>query len=96
MISPDVLVDCSVDIVGNFSSSTSQQDCDGHGTHVASIAMGHLVGVAKEASAVAVRVLDCNVSSLLLYFLHKLYAQGQHPHIPCVHMARQKNACHLL
>ena len=53
-----------MDVVGNFSSSTSQQDCDGHGTHVASIAMGHLVGVAKEANAVAVRVLNCNVRLL--------------------------------
>lgn len=34
---------------------------DGHGTHVASIAVGRNVGVAKEANVVAVRVLDCQV-----------------------------------
>ncbi|EIE19827.1 subtilisin-like protein, partial [Coccomyxa subellipsoidea C-169] len=34
-------------------------DCDGHGTHVASTAAGRTVGVAKEASVVALRVLDC-------------------------------------
>eukprot|EP00775_Hariotina_reticulata_P008443 gene8443-8627_t len=35
-------------------------DCDGHGTHVASTAAGRSVGVAKEANVVAVRVLDCD------------------------------------
>lgn len=50
---------CSTDIVGNFSEDSPQQDCYGHGTHVASVAMGRTVGVAKEATAVAVRVLDC-------------------------------------
>jgi len=35
---------------------------DGHGTHVASIAVGKNVGVAKEANVVAVRVLDCEVT----------------------------------
>ena len=34
-------------------------DCDGHGTTVGGIALGRNVGVAKEASLVAVRVLDC-------------------------------------
>eukprot|EP01023_Acetabularia_acetabulum_P067910 TRINITY_DN9490_c0_g1_i8.p1 TRINITY_DN9490_c0_g1~~TRINITY_DN9490_c0_g1_i8.p1 ORF type:complete len:592 (-),score=94.94 TRINITY_DN9490_c0_g1_i8:1086-2861(-) len=35
------------------------EDCDGHGTHVASTAIGRAVGLAKEARAVGVRVLDC-------------------------------------
>lgn len=39
---------------------------DGHGTHVASIAVGRNVGVAKEANVVAVRVLDCEVIDKLL------------------------------
>ena len=39
---------------------------DGHGTHVASIAVGRNVGVAKEANVVAVRVLDCEVHSIML------------------------------
>lgn len=37
---------------------------DGHGTHVASTAVGRNVGVAKEAHVVAVRVLDCEASLL--------------------------------
>ena len=35
------------------------EDCDGHGTHIASTAVGRTVGVAKEAHVVGVRVLDC-------------------------------------
>lgn len=34
-------------------------DCDGHGTHVAATAAGLQVGVAKAASIVSVRILDC-------------------------------------
>ncbi len=37
-------------------------DCHGHGTHVGGIAAGTGVGVAKQASLVAVRVLPCNLS----------------------------------
>ena len=35
------------------------QDCEGHGTHVASTALGTTWGVAKSATVHAVRVLDC-------------------------------------
>lgn len=35
------------------------QDCNGHGTHVASTAVGTTWGVAKQAVVHAVRVLDC-------------------------------------
>ncbi len=35
------------------------QDCNGHGTHVAGTAAGGTYGVAKTATVVAVRVLDC-------------------------------------
>jgi subtilisin family serine protease len=35
-------------------------DCNGHGTHVASTVGGNTYGVAKRASLVAVRVLGCN------------------------------------
>ncbi|HEX5872219.1 MAG TPA: S8 family peptidase, partial [Longimicrobium sp.] len=35
------------------------QDCNGHGTHVAGTVGGSTYGVAKSASLIAVRVLDC-------------------------------------
>ncbi|MEV6521694.1 S8 family peptidase [Longispora sp. NPDC051575] len=37
-------------------------DCQGHGTHVAGIAVGATAGVAKKANVVSVRVLDCQGS----------------------------------
>jgi len=40
-------------------------DCDGHGTHVAGTAAGTTFGVAKQATVVPVRVLDCNGSGSL-------------------------------
>jgi subtilisin family serine protease len=36
------------------------EDCDGHGTHVAGLAAGKTHGVAKAATVVPVRVLDCD------------------------------------
>ncbi|CAD7701558.1 unnamed protein product [Ostreobium quekettii] len=35
------------------------EDCEGHGTHVASTAIGRNVGIAKSATVVAIRVLNC-------------------------------------
>jgi aqualysin 1 len=50
--------------IGNGTStingSTSFQDCNGHGTHVASIAAGTRFGVAKRATVHPVRVLGCD------------------------------------
>ncbi|MEU0084530.1 S8 family peptidase [Streptomyces sp. NPDC006274] len=40
-------------------------DCNGHGTHVAGTAAGTAYGVAKAASIVGVRVLDCNGSGTI-------------------------------
>ena len=37
----------------------SGDDCDGHGTHVAGIAGGTTIGVARDARLISVRVLDC-------------------------------------
>lgn len=45
-----------------MDNSKDSGDCDGHGTHVGSTAVGRTVGIAKEASVVAVRVLDCGGS----------------------------------
>ena len=51
---------CAVTCRPSFASDSKiASDCDGHGTHIASTAVGRVVGVAKEASLVAVRVLDC-------------------------------------
>lgn len=43
-----------------FGENLDQTDCDGHGTHVAGIAAGNYYGVAKAATIVPVRVMDCN------------------------------------
>ena len=45
---------------GTSPVSPSSTDCDGHGTHVAGLAAGSTVGVATQATVIAVRVLDCN------------------------------------
>lgn len=43
-----------------FGQNLDQTDCNGHGTHVAGIAAGSYYGVAKSATLVPVRVMDCN------------------------------------
>lgn len=51
-----------VDVVGNDESgspSSPTSDCDGHGTHTAASAAGTTFGVAKKATIIAVRVLNC-------------------------------------
>jgi hypothetical protein len=54
------------DAVGDNNGPT---DCNGHGTHVAGIVAGNYFGVAKSATLVPVRVLDCTgtgtISSVL-------------------------------
>ncbi|MEZ4415313.1 MAG: S8 family serine peptidase [Gemmatimonadota bacterium] len=45
-----------------INDGNGTNDCNGHGTHVASTAVGSTWGVAKNANAVAVRVLGCNGS----------------------------------
>lgn len=48
-----------IDVVGDGMAGT---DCNGHGTHVAGTIGSATYGVAKQASLVAVRVLNCNGS----------------------------------
>jgi hypothetical protein len=46
----------------SVSDNGGTTDCNGHGTHVAGIIAGSNYGVAKSATLVPVRVLDCNGS----------------------------------
>jgi len=43
-----------------FADNGGNDDCNGHGTHVAGVIAGSNFGVAKSATLVPVRVLDCN------------------------------------
>jgi subtilisin family serine protease len=43
-----------------FEDNGGSTDCNGHGTHVAGVIAGSNYGVAKSATLVPVRVLDCN------------------------------------
>ena len=52
-----------IDVVGPDQRGVPaipSDDCDGHGTHTAGLAGGKTFGVAKKATLIAVRVLDCN------------------------------------
>jgi len=46
--------------ISTVPGSSSVQDCHGHGTHVASTAVGTTLGVAPSATVIPVRVLDCD------------------------------------
>ena len=46
-----------------YETSEMGRDCNGHGTHVASLACGKHYGVAKKANCYSVRVLDCSASA---------------------------------
>ncbi len=48
-----------------INDGTGTLDCNGHGTHVAGTIASKTYGVAKQATVVAVRVLDCNGSGFL-------------------------------
>jgi subtilisin family serine protease len=44
----------------NFIDDNKDEDCIGHGTHVAGTIISKTYGVAKKAKAIAVKVLDCS------------------------------------
>lgn len=50
---------------GAISDGRGSNDCDGHGTHVAGTIAGKTVGIARAATIVPVRVLDCEGSGYL-------------------------------
>jgi subtilisin family serine protease len=55
-------------VTGGFTAIADGRgatDCNGHGTHVAGTAAGATFGVAKSATIVPVRVLDCNGSGTM-------------------------------
>jgi serine protease len=47
---------------GNFINDGINTDCNGHGTHVASLAVGKQYGSGKRANLIAVKVLGCDGS----------------------------------
>jgi subtilisin family serine protease len=51
-------------VAGYDAYGGNGSDCNGHGTHVAGTAAGSTYGVAKAATVVSVRVLDCSGSGL--------------------------------
>lgn len=63
-------------------SAYSAEDCNGHGTHVASTATGTLFGVAKQSQVVGLRVLGCNGSgatSAIIEALDWLVVNAEYP-----------------
>lgn len=60
------------------------EDCDGHGTHVSSTAVGRSVGVAKEAIVVAVRVLNCQGSGAVSNVVAGLNWVAQNAAMPAI------------
>ena len=47
------------EVFTSLQSGAEGQDCNGHGTHVAAVVAGLTVGVAKNATLLSVRSLEC-------------------------------------
>src|SRR5207249_3077407 len=77
--------------VGACRASGGTAVCNGHGTHVAGIIAGSNYGVAKSATLVPVRVLDCNgsgsISTLLAGLDWVLQDHAQTPRPAVVNMS---------
>ena len=69
-----------------ISDGRGALDCNGHGTHVAGTIAGASYGIAKAATVVPVRVLDCNGSGYLSSVISGLdwVAQNSPPGAPAV------------
>ena len=62
-------------------SNQRGRDCDGHGTHVAALAVGKTFGTAKGARVFSTRVLDCkgggSVSTVILGINHVIEVKSR-------------------
>lgn len=67
-----------------FADGRGTSDCNGHGTHVAGLVAGATYGVARSATLVPVRVLDCNGSGSVSSVLAGLEWILQQPRRPAV------------
>ncbi len=67
-----------------FADGRGTSDCNGHGTHVAGIVAGSTYGVARSATLVPVRVLDCNGTGSVSSVLAGLEWILQQPRRPAV------------
>jgi hypothetical protein len=87
-------------VAAGFSSFSdgSTTDCNGHGTHVAGLLGGSYFGVAKSATLVPVRVLDCNGSGTLsgvlqgIDFILQDHAQSAGPAVVNMSLAGQSSS----
>lgn len=65
---------------GNFTSDGKDEDCQGHGTHVAATVGGKTYGVAKNATLVSVKVLKCDGKGSPIGILNALDWIARQPH----------------